>query len=802
MALTSSDYEKLGAFYLGRRWDLETESASPGPLLYDSRDLLTHAVCVGMTGSGKTGLCVSLLEEAAIDGVPAIAIDPKGDLGNLMLTFPNLEAADFEPWVDAGEAGRKGLSPSEYAARQADLWRNGLSDWGQTGERIAKLRQAADVVIYTPGSEAGVPISILGSLAAPPAEVVADSEFLGDKVSAVASGLLGLLGIDADPVKSREHILLSTILANRWREGIDLDLAALIGLIQEPPFEKLGVLALDSFFPGDDRFELAISFNNLAAAPGMETWTKGQPLDVDRLLYTDEGRPRIAVISIAHLSDAERMFVVSLLLNEIVGWMRSRSGTTSLRALVYLDEVFGFLPPVAEPPSKKPLLTLLKQARAFGLGTVLATQNPADLDYKALSNAGTWFLGRLQTERDKLRVLDGLESASSGATLDRRRIESILSGMGKRVFLLHNVHEPEPVIFHTRWAMSYLRGPLTRNQIKTLMDPVRAAESATAEPAAPARAPASAPPAAAPPAAAPVAARPVLPPEVDQLFAWSRAPASQLEPYALGSADVHFLHKKSGAEHREEILLAAPLLGGEVDWREADEVDRDRWDPERDFVDDPPEGSSFGELPSEAANPKSYGRWRKDLSEILYRDRRYHLLRSATLDRVSEPGEDERAFRIRLSEAAREARDEAVDKLRARYEKKIATMEDRVRRAEQKVEREGEQARQQKMQTWISAGSAVLTAIFGRSSMGRASSAARSATRTFKEGRDVDRAEENLVVQRERLEELEAELEAEVAELEDRFDPLREELETVELSPRRTDVRVDDVRLLWAPRDL
>ncbi|MGA9750644.1 MAG: ATP-binding protein, partial [Acidobacteriota bacterium] len=458
------DFEKLGVFYLGREYDVERGAAKEDLLLYDSRDLTTHAVCVGMTGSGKTGLCLALLEEAAIDGIPAIAIDPKGDLGNLLLTFPQLRAGDFRPWVDPDEAARRGQSPDDYAASVADKWRAGLAEWGMDGARIGRFRDSVDLAIYTPGSSAGLPLCVLRSFAAPPPALREDAEAMRERASASVSGLLGLVGVEADPLRSREHILLAAILDGAWREGRDLDLADLIRAIQSPGFERVGVMDLESFFPAKERFGLAMLLNNLLASPGFSAWSEGEPLDVGRLLTTPEGKPRLSILSIAHLSDAERMFFVTLLLNEVVAWMRGQPGTGSLRALLYMDEVAGYLPPVAAPPSKGPMLTLLKQARAFGVGVVLATQNPVDLDYKALSNAGTWFLGRLQTERDKARVLDGLEGASAGAgrALDRGSTERTLAALSNRVFLMHDVHEDSPVVFQSRWALSYLRGPLTR----------------------------------------------------------------------------------------------------------------------------------------------------------------------------------------------------------------------------------------------------------------------------------------------------------------------------------------------------
>ena len=470
-----NDFEKLGAFYLGSPYDLKDRKRKEGILLYDSKDLVTHAVCVGMTGSGKTGLCIGLLEEAAIDGIPSIVIDPKGDLPNLLLTFPELKPQDFEPWINPDDAQKKNLTPADYAAQQAEFWKKGLADWGQDGSRIQRLRDMAEFRIYTPGSNAGIPISILKSFAAPPIAIRDDAELLAERINTTVTSLLGLIGIEADPIRSREHILLSNILTKQWSEGLDLDVAALIQQIQKPPLTKVGVMDLESFFPGADRFELAMALNNLLAAPSFASWMEGDALDIAQILYTPQGKPRVAIFSIAHLDDAQRMFFVSLLLNQVLGWMRTQSGTTSLRAILYMDEIFGYFPPVANPPSKLPLLTLLKQGRAFGLGVVLATQNPVDLDYKGLSNTGTWFIGRLQTERDKGRVLEGLEGAAagSGQRFNRQEMEEILAGLSSRIFVLNNTHDDAAEVFESRWAMSYLRGPLTRVQIKALMDPLK-----------------------------------------------------------------------------------------------------------------------------------------------------------------------------------------------------------------------------------------------------------------------------------------------------------------------------------------
>ena len=781
-------YEKLGYFYLGRTHDLETGETSAVPLLYESKDLVTHAVCVGMTGSGKTGLCISLLEEAAIDGVPAIIIDPKGDLGNLLLTFPELAPGDFAPWIDPDEAGRKGLTEAEFAAQQADLWRNGLADWDQSGERIARLRDAAEVRIYTPGSRAGLPVSILSSFAAPGAALVADPDALGERISSTATSLLALIGVAADPIQSREHILLSTLLEHAWKEGRDMDLAGLIQALQDPPVTRIGVLELESFYPAKERFGLAMKLNGLLAAPGFDTWLEGEALDVDRILYAEDGRPRLAVFSIAHLSDTERMFFVSLLLGQTLTWMRGRPGTTSLRAILYMDEIMGFMPPVAEPPSKRPLLTLLKQARAYGLGVVLATQNPADLDYKGLSNTGTWFLGRLQTERDKKRVMEGLEGVRS--SLAREDLEGILSGLGKRVFLLHNVHESEPIVFHTRWAMSYLRGPLTRAQIQTLMDPVRRA---------PAPAEAAAPVArAVPELAAPVAAeRPVLPPEVSEVFLPGVAGDVSYVPGLLGSGRVDFTNRSRSMQHSREVRLLAELAPDEshVDWERADLLPAAAPAPAR----EPADGASFAAVPREAGDARTFRAWEKELADHLYRTQRYDLWRSRQLDATSEPGESERDFRIRLRDLAREERDRRADELRAKYQTRIERLQGRIERAELALAREKEQAASSKLDTAVSIGETLISFFGGRATTSRAGRAARGFSRAAREARDVDRAEESLEALQDDLDELNSELEAALEELEVTIDPATEELEVVSLRPRRTDVRVQEVALAWIP---
>ena len=796
---TTQDFEKLGVFYLGRPYDQTAKQAKLGWLLYDSKDLVTHAVCVGMTGSGKTGLCLALLEEAAIDNVPAIIIDPKGDLGNLLLTFPTLQGKDFQPWINEDDARKKGLSSADYANQQAELWKNGLQAWQQDGARIQRLRDAADFAIYTPGSNAGLPISILKSFAVPAEDIRNDQELLRERISTTVTSLLGLLGIEADPLQSREHILLSTILDHTWKQDADLDLAALIQAIQSPPVAKVGVMDMGSFFPSKDRFALAMKLNNLLAAPGFQTWLEGEALDIQHLLYTPTGKPRLAIFSIAHLSDAERMFFVTLLLSQTVGWMRTQSGTTSLRALLYMDEIFGYFPPVANPPSKWPLMTLLKQARAFGLGVVLATQNPVDLDYKGLANTGTWFIGRLQTERDKARVLEGLEGASAGAgkQFDRGRMEQTLAGLGNRIFLMNNVHEDEPVVFETRWCLSYLRGPLTRSQIKLLTDSRRTEARVPSE--RPLPTPSS--------QQAGVKSRPVLPPDVPQYFVPIRGTKPEgsdlvYAPTLVGSSQVRFTDSKSAIDTTQDVNVLIPITESAitVDWDHAASADLAVADLEQ----APQDGAQFLALPPSAGKVKTYETWNKDFGGWLFRTQKLQLFKSPGTKEVSKPEESERDFRVRLQQSGREQRDKGADSLRQKYASKISTLQERVRRAEQQREKQQAESRSSQVQAAISVGASILGAFMGRktisaTNIGRATSAIRGAGRVLKESQDVSLAEENVAALQKQLADLEAQFKSESEALSAATDPSSEKLETIFIKPTKANISVKLLALAWTP---
>lgn len=791
------DFEKLGAFYLGKVYDLKKKAVKDEALLYDSKDLTTHAAVVGMTGSGKTGLCIDLIEEAAIDGVPSILIDPKGDLGNMLLTFPDLKGADFLPWINPDEARNKNLSPEEYAEKQAALWRKGLGEWGQSGARIQRLKDAVEMLIYTPGSTAGLPVSILKSFAAPGKAILEEADLLRERISTTVSSLLGLVGIQADPIQSREHILLSTLLETTWRAGKDLDLAGLIQQIQTPPVQKVGVLDLETFYPSKERFGLVMALNNLLASPGFSAWLEGTPLDIGQLLYTPAGKPRVAIFSIAHLSDPERMFFVSLLMNQVLAWMRSQPGTTSLRAIVYMDEIFGYLPPTANPPSKMPMLTLLKQARAFGVGLVLATQNPVDLDYKALSNMGTWFIGRLQTERDKERLLDGLESAGGGG-FRRSQIEKIISDLGNRVFLVNNTHEDAPELFQTRWALSYLRGPLTRDQVKTLMQPYKDGKPAASKPT-PVPAPAMGGGTSPQP--------PTLPPGLKQFFVPARGAAAGgknlvYRPHILGAAKVHYSDSKAKVDTSTSLVYITSVTDDAIPvlWEKAESLDV----PATDLEKSPAGGAEFAALPPAASQAKNYANWEKDFATWLYGSQRLDLLHSPSLKVASNPGEDEREFRIRLAQLARERRDELAEALRKKYAPKIAALQERLRRAEATRAKQEEQARKAKFDTALSVSATLLGAFTGRkmltqSNLSKARSAMRGVSRSAEESQDVKRAAETVESVNAQLAALEAEFEAEMAALQEKIEPLTEPLETISLKPKKTDIQVQLLTLAWLP---
>ncbi len=797
---TVQDYEKLGSFYLGKKYDLGGRKLLDELVNYDSKDLVTHALCVGMTGSGKTGLCLSLLEEAAIDGVPAICIDPKGDLGNLMLAFPNLAASDFQEWIEPAEATRQGKPIEEIATETANRWRKGLNDWHQEADRIQRYRDSVDITIFTPGSNIGVPMTVLKSFDAPPAAVREDAETMREKVAAASSGLLTLLGIDADPLTSREHILLSNIFDQAWRNGNNLSLEDLIRQIQAPPIKKIGVIDLDSFYSPSDRAKLSMSLNNLLASPSFAGWLEGQPLDIKSLLYNSEGKPRLSIISIAHLNDSERMFFVTILLGELLAWMRAQPGTGSLRALFYMDEVYGYFPPSAKPPSKPPMLTLLKQARAFGLGIVLATQNPVDLDYKGLSNMGTWFLGRLQTQRDKDRVLDGLEGASmqQGSAFDRPAMERSLSALGNRVFLMNNVHDDGPTVFQSRWALSFLRGPLSRDQISKLMAEkkkearlngsgrTKGVSTGTTKAA---------------------GSRPIVSADITEKFLIPTKVAGSknkmmYRPAILSQSSVHFVKSTAGVDHWEDVQYMVDIQDEVPDplWESANKIEPDVLQ----LGNQPEDGLTFAELPSEMASAKNYTLWEKSIKDYFFRHVQCTVFSCKAIKQTTSPGMSETDARIELSHAAKEARDAAVEKLKLKYGEKIRSFQSRILAAQQRLEKEKQDAKAKQYEGIFNIGTTILGALLGnkiasQSNVSKAATAVKGLGKVTAQQGDVMRAQETYEELISAKDELERQCQEEIDAVSSQFSAENLALEAIDIPIRKADTKTKLICLVWVP---
>ncbi|MBE0669463.1 MAG: DUF853 family protein [Anaerolineales bacterium] len=837
-------------FYLGRLFDSKTAKATSTPIEYDPADLTTHAVVTGMTGSGKTGLCISLLEEAALQGVPAIIIDPKGDLTNLILHFPDLAPQDFQPWIDP-EMARRASKTLEQAANEASSsWRSGLKEWGIGPDRLLALKNAAQFAIFTPGSDAGIPVSVLSSLAAPDLDWETNREVLRERISSTVTALLGLVGLnDLDPIRSREHILLSNIFETHWSEGRDIDLTELILQTQTPPFDKLGAFSVDTFFPQKDRMELAMILNNILAAPAFETWREGQSLDVQSLLYTADGRPRHSIFYLAHLSDGERMFFVTLLLSAVETWMRTQSGSSSLRALLYMDEIYGYLPPTAVPPSKGPLLRMLKQARAFGLGLLLATQNPVDIDYKALSNTGTWFIGKLQTERDKNRLLDGLESAA-GAGLPRAAMDKLISSLGKRVFVMHNVHEKAPVLMQTRWVMNFLAGPLTRNQIPALNQlanvdiapqtpPAPASVSRTVskpqpsvESLQPVSVPSSVnsqPSAYTPPPAAETnrqtkaanqksdgsLTKPPLPAGVREYYlpqnfslpeafqsAGRAMPAQAMiqgvlyRPSLLAAAQVRILDRKYGVD--TEATRAALV----------DSLDRRgivRWDefayagPSLDKVETMPvPAARYSGIDSPLNDSKLMTALQKDFTDWVFRNSSVTARANTALKVYGGPDVSQADFMKACADTARDARDAEMSKKTAAIDKKIKSWEDKLIREERELRQDQEDLKNRNIEAGINGVEAV-AGLFGlgrKKSLSTPMSKLRMA-QNAKE--DVRESEESITQYKREIAALQREREQIVSEVNDRWGHVVNDVSEITINPKKTDIYVNLFGVAWKP---
>lgn len=782
--------EQLGEFYLGNQVDVKTLEKAEAPFLYASADLTTHAMIVGMTGSGKTGLGIDLLEEAIIDGLPALVIDPKGDMSNLLLRFPSICRDDLLPWISASMAEQAGQSREDFAQAEAERWENGRMAAGMDAARVEQLAQA-DITVYTPGSHSGTPLSIL-NLTTPSESLRQDTEALQSYISSTVAGLLSLIGLDADPLTDREFILLSTLFTARWSVGESVDLPSLITAIQKPQLDKIGVMPLESFYPEKDRFALAMRFNNLLASPQYATWMEGKAMDPQALLYTPEGKPRVAILSIGHLSDRERMFVVTLLLNQVVAWMRRQPGQSALRALLYMDEVHGYFPPVSNPPSKEPMLTLLKQARAFGLGVVLATQNPADLDYKGLSNIGTWFIGHLQTQQDRDRLLDGLDTGAEGGQ-SRSAMNELLSRLPKRTFYVNNVHERSFSLLSTRWTMSYLAGPLTGEQLKQLQPAMTSQPKTDATTVAPVIDQASATSTAMAESTPPVA-----PKGVEVYYVPNQGEAIYM-PYVMGMASIFYEDEKAGVHLERKIayLTDVPEAPQAADWDDAECLDP----ADLSLHTQAPAGATFAPVSLDGVSAAKMTAWKNGFKNALYAKERLTVPYHPGTKTYGKPGE-EGQFAIRMEGALREQRDQKMKEVKEKYQKKLDAMQERIRKAQLAVQREETQANAAKQSTLVSLGSALLSGILGSrkpsaTMIGRMSSSARSFSRQRAQEADTRRAEENVAAYQEELQKLEDALAEELQQIGDSFSVDKEQVESVEIKPKKSNIQVQNLFLVW-----
>lgn len=770
--------EQSGNLYLGKIFKQREKKLSSELFKFDSKNLTTHAICVGMTGSGKTGLGIGLLEEVGLNGVPAIIIDPKGDLTNLLLTFPHLAPEDFLPWVDKEEAARNHQTEEQLAKQIATTWAEGLKQWDIPKERIQKLKDAVEMNIYTPASQAGISISILNSFKAPPKELREDSEAFRDLILSTTSSILGLIGIDADPIKSREHILISAILEKAWNENRDLDLPQIIKQIMNPPFDKLGVFDMETFFPSKERQTLSIQLNNLLASPSFQGWLRGEPLEIQSILYTKENKPKLSIFTISHLSDNERMFFVTLLLNQLLGWMRRQSGSSSLKAMLYMDEIFGFFPPTATPPSKRPMLTLLKQARAFGIGIVLATQNPVDLDYKGLSNCGTWFIGKLQTERDRKRVIDGLTLASNGE-INGEQLSEWLASCGSRVFISRSIHAAEPQLFETRWTMSYLKGPLTLPQIEQLMKNKKKDGGVVQE-------------------ASDYSKVKMEPPlGISEYYFYPKNhPSYSFHPELYANGKVHFIDAKRKVDIWQQVALSAPVDGNAPAWNESAPVSPN------DVEKTPPTGAAFTDLPSLFMQQKNYAAFSKNFAEYLYQNQTLDLFEAPEMKQISKENETEEQFRSRLVSENKGKIDEEIRKIKDKYQSKIETLKERLERAKQKAEARKSKAYLQIWDTFLAFLTTVLGALLGKNkltkgSINQAGTSLRKAGRITKEQQYASRAEESVEAIQNQLEDLETTMNDEVTQISANGDPQKINIEKVSLRPRKGDISIETVAILW-----
>ena len=795
-------------YFLGKVFDPKTKTLTDDPVLLEPSNLTTHCVVTGMTGSGKTGLCIGLLEEAALHNTPAIIIDPKGDLTNLVLHFPNQQPADFEPWIDPEVARQEGKTVAQMAEETAARWKKGLADWGMGAEQLQELADAAEYAIYSPGSNAGFPVNILSSFEVPSLSWEDYAEVLRERISTTITAILGLIGItNIDPLRSREHILLSNLIENAWVNGNSLTLTDLILQVQNPPLERLGAFPMDSFFPEKDRFELAILLNNFLASPSFQVWQQGQPLDIQQLLYTKDGRPRHSIFYLAHLSENERMFFVTLLFAAVESWMRGQRGTGNLRAILYFDEIMGYLPPVANPPSKTVMLRMLKQARAFGVGLLLATQNPVDVDYKALSNAGTWMIGRLQTEQDKNRLLDGLTSA--GGTTDIGTLDKMISGLGKRIFLLHSVYKSAPVLFNTRWAMNYLAGPMTRDQLpaaNALAGAIPAYKGSTTGDGRSTGRPATS----IRDTSGLSNSRPAIPGDIAEYYVPNNLGISEAaanaglsgvgseglvyRPGIIAQAEVRYLSRQYNLEHtRKTSAILEDPGSGLIRWENllTGEFDKHHLDIQ------PLPKTQYHPVPSWLADPKRVDAIKKDFLDWIYRSGGLKLFTNAKLKLYGESGMSESDFRAKSKKAVEDAVKIEIAKAVSTLDTKIAAMERKVESQQLDVKAADSSVKQRRLETLATGGSAVIGMLSGRK---------RSITSTLSKNRMASAAKDRLdaeettlkqyMMQLEDLKKSKFEVENEVRA---KWEGIAEEISEITIKPTKSDIFSDIFAVAWLP---
>ncbi len=767
-------YEKAGLFYLGKDVDPKDFEPTDELTLLKNKNFTTHAAIIGMTGSGKTGLGIGLLEEAAIDNIPSIIIDPKGDMGDMLLTDPTFSPLSFKPWVE-DDAKAKGEEPLEYAAKIANMWRDGIHSWGQDESRVEKFT-AVDKTIYTPGSSAGVSINILSSLAKPDAEIMDDSDNFSAYLSTTVSSLLALINIEANPLESKEFILLSQIIANAWRKDESLGLDSLVGKIINPPFKKIGVLPLDSFYPQDERFKLANKFNSVIASPSFMGWLSGEDLDIQKLLYGEGGKARVAIFSIAHLDESQRMFFVTLLLNKIVAWMRRQSGSNRLKAMLYMDEIYGFFPPVKNPPSKEPMITLLKQARAYGLGVVLSTQNPVDLDYKGLSNIGTWFIGRLQTTQDIERVIDGLGGKIDSA-LSKNEIATLLANLKKRTFFLKSAHLDDIRLFGTRWVMSYLKGPLKKDDISALMESKKALtpkvekiEKSADD--------------------GDYVSSVALSNNIIQRYEADITGVKKFTPTVAASVELSYIDSKRGIDQSKELELMLNLDGlTSCNWDEQEELE----EPLNSFATKAPSDAKFKHLPEFISEDKGLKACARALKEHLYTSEKLELYKCKRLRVESKIDESLDDFTVRVEDILKDKLEDELDELKAKYDNKLSRLESQLQRAQQKVEKE----KDDQTSSLIGAGISIISALFGRKSVTRIGTAVNRSGRVLKERSDISRAEARVEELNDRIEDLQQELEDKIEDLSDKYRLDNYPIDTIFIKPRKSAIDINEIAILW-----